>query len=94
MNVCATMFYQYSVKIMYPQCKTSFDVKKLSVSRKFHTREDVMDELSKELDGSVIEIGYVSPGHGLRGKHNTISTDRDVLKMYNDYHSKRCEIHL
>ena len=53
-----------------------------------------MDELSKELDGSVIEIGYVSPGHGLRGKHNTISTDRDVLKMYNDYHSKRCEIRL
>ena len=70
MNVCATMFYQYSVKIMNPQCKTSFVVKKLSVSRKFHTREDVMDELCKELDSSVEEIGYVSPGHGLRG--NTI----------------------
>ena len=87
MNVGVTTSYQYSVKIMNPQRKTSFVVKKLSVSRNFRTREDVMDEQSKELDTSLEEISYVSPGHGLRGKHTTMSTDRDVLKI--EYHSKR-----
>ena len=79
---------------MNPQCKTSYAVKKLSMSQKFQAKEDVIDKLSKELGSPVKEIGYISPGHGLRGKHNPISTDQYVLKMYNEYRSKRCEIHL
>ena len=36
----------------------------------------------------------MSPGHGLKGKVNAIASDDDLSKMYEEHHSKRCEIRL
>ena len=60
--------FQYSVKVMNPQRKTSFFVHKLSHHGKFDSQEHMKDELSTELGSPVEGVGYVSPGHVFEGK--------------------------
>ena len=40
------------------------------------------------------KVGYVSPGYGFKGKRNAITSDHDVLKVYEEHCSKCCEIRL
>ena len=37
----------------------------------------------------IAEMGYLSPGHGLKGKLNPLSDDEDLQDMYAEYKSKR-----
>ena len=90
----ARVFYQYSVKVMNPRRKTNYFVRKLKVNRKFLSQLELRDELFQELGRRVSEIGFILPGHGLKGKHITITTDNDLSVMYEEYCSKHCEIRL
>ena len=53
-----------------------------------------MDVLCKELGSKVEMVGFLSPGHGLKGKHNVLNSDSDLAQMYEEYRLKRCVIRL
>ena len=61
---------------------------------KFTTIEDIKDKLSELLKFKVAEIGYIEPGHGLKGKQQTLIDDDDIDEMYDMYKNKRCGITL
>ena len=58
-------------------------------SRRFTSTEDVRDQLSDLLKCQVTE-----PGHGLKGKQQTLIDDGDIDEMYDVYKRKRCGITL
>ena len=37
-------------------------------------------------------IGYIEPGHGAKGKQCWLSTDQDLIDMYDLFARKKCEI--
>ena len=78
----------YSVKIVNPARKSEYTVKKLGAQVRFS-----LDELTEELKKCVktispSQIGYIEPGHGLKGKQRWLCTDEDVDTMYDIYTSK------
>jgi len=49
----------------------------------------VKDELLKY---QVTDIGYIEPGHGLKGKQRTLIDNDDIDEMYDMYKRKGCYI--
>ena len=78
----------YSVKIVNPARKSEYTVKKLGTHVRFP-----LDELTEEWKKclktiSPSQIGYIEPGHGLKGKQRWLCTDEDVDTTYDIYMSK------
>ena len=93
-NITSKVFYQYSVKVMNPKRRTSFYVHNMTTTQKFLSKEETMDVLCKELGSKVEMVGFLSPGHGLKGKHNILNSDSDLEQMYEECRLKRCVIRL
>ena len=66
--------HTYSVKIINPNWKTAYSIRKLRVSCDFETTDDIKQQLCDTFteyieDSDVdLEIGYINPGHGARGQ--------------------------
>ena len=45
-------------------------------------------KLCDELKIDIAELGYISPGHGLKGKLNPPTGDEDLEDMYGEYKNK------
>ena len=59
------------------------------VTSRFESIESVKDAVNKFLKCDVTEIGYISPGHGINGKYNSLVNDDDLKLMYNEYEGRR-----
>ena len=59
----------------------------------FETLEELVNELKLTLKVNSQEIGYVEPGHGLKGKNRWLNNNEDIAEMYVKY-GKRTEITL
>ena len=84
--------YTYTVKIMNPSKKSDYTVVKFSKRGRMVTISDLKSELltrfTDQLSGD-IEVGYIQPGHGLRGKQEWLCCDDDVQDMYDRHSSKK-----
>ena len=82
----------YNVKIINPSKKSDYFIRKWRTSTRFQTIEDFQDKLRGELDGhgETIEMGYVEPGHGVRGKQRWLLNNDDLADMYEAYSGKIC----
>lgn len=57
---------------------------------KFVSIRDVKDTIAKFLKRDVVqEVGYISPGHGAKGCHNSLLKDSDLVAMYEEYEGRR-----
>ena len=66
---------------MNPVRKSEYTVRKLSAYDRFSSFDELTEQLQKCLDKiSPSQIGYIEPGHGLKGKHAEVAvyTDEDV----------------
>ena len=50
--------------------------------------EEVKDELQKFLETEPKEVGFISPGHGLKGKQYPLVDDDDLVTLYTQYKKK------
>ena len=75
--------YKYTVKVMDPSKKAKYDVKELHGQTKLTSMSEVKEWLSENLDIEVADVGYISPGHRMKGKKN-LSED-DIRDMYAEY---------
>ena len=83
--------YHYTVKVINPGHKSEYKVETLKSGR-FTSTQDVKDQLSDLLKCKVTDIGYIEPGHGLKGKQQTLIDDDDIDEMYDVCKIKRCGI--
>ena len=85
--------YCYSVKLMNPLKKSDYVVRKLPATKKFTCVEELQSDLlslfEDELFGQVSQVGYIEPGHGLRGKQCWLIKSEDWCDMYTSYEKKR-----
>ena len=60
--------YHYSVKVIDPAKKSSFEVKELQNGDKLVSFHEIKQSLMKALGLEIGKIGYMRPGHGIKGK--------------------------
>ena len=49
----------------------------------------IKEELEDFLKTKISQVEYISPGHGLRGKLQSLSTEKDLVTMYSVYKGKK-----
>ena len=85
--------YQYSVKLINPLRKSTYDVQKFRVSMKFRNvsviKEELVHSFPDRLTKTPDQVGYIQPGHGVRGKQRWLSSDQDLDDMYSEYLGKK-----
>ena len=85
--------FKYSVKIMNPAKKSDHSVEKFT-SGFFNMIQELKDMLHTSFSEKLpelmdIQVGYIVPGHGLRGKQEWLCEDSDLNEMYAHYGGKR-----
>lgn len=78
----------YSVKVFNPARKSDYVIRRIRGIPKFTTVDDLKAKLCEELKIDIEEMGYISPGHGLKGKLNPLTSNEDLEDMYAEYDSK------
>ena len=79
----------YSVKVMKTSRKSDYTVQKLKSSVVFATLDALLDEIKTSLNICPLQIGYIEPGHGLKGKQRWLIDDGDLTDTYCIYERKR-----
>ena len=82
--------FNYSVKVINRSRKSEYRVKKLAAANQFKTIDELQSQL-QSLDVSTDDVGYIEPGHGLKGRQRWLSGDDDLQEMYR-LHPNRNEI--
>jgi len=54
--------------------------------------DELKEKLCEELNLDIEEMGYISPGHKLKGKLNPLTSGEDLDDMYAEYKRKRADI--
>ena len=81
--------FHYSLKVINPKKKSLYSLHSLPNATKFETVLHVKDAIKEFLNGEIQEIGYISPGHGAKGKHNSLVNEEDLKSMYDEYQGRR-----
>lgn len=87
--------FSYMAKIINPAKKADYSLRKFRVNARFTTVESLKKALSDYFptfltsSAADIQVGYISPGHGARGKQQWISDDIDIEDMYKEYHGRK-----
>ena len=74
---------------MNPNQKTNSIVQKLKVCERFTILDELKQKLTNSLKTEVSTMGYIEPGHGMKGKQHHLESDEDLDCMYGDYLNKR-----
>ena len=77
------------VKLVNPVRKSEYVIQKVRGIPKCTTIDELKAKLCDELKIDIAELGYISPGHGLKGKLNPLTGDEDLEDMYGEYKNKR-----
>ena len=76
--------YNYTVKVMNPGLKRDYNIYKHKSTR-FETVDELRDCLTVFFPCGFTQVGYIEPGHGLKGKTQWIVEDDDLVEMYTKY---------
>ena len=79
-----------SLKVINPAKKSLYSVHSLpDITSKFKSITNVKETLKNFLKSEIKEMGYISPGHGAKGRHNRLINEADLQSMYNEYEGRR-----
>lgn len=85
----------YLAKVINPAKKTDFSLRRFRVSTRFRTVQSLRKALYEYFPAYLTgrsddtQMGYISPGHGVRGRQQWISDDMDIEDMYKEYQGKK-----
>lgn len=95
-QVATSGTFSYLVKIINQAKKADYTLRKLraSTSERFTTVQSLSKALSDHFptitgNAADIQIGYIAPGHGARGKQCWITDNLDIEDMYKEYRGKK-----
>ena len=73
--------------------KSDFTVQKLQGKEIYSNtetlRKDILNQFSDKFADGEIELGYIAPGHGLKGKQKWICSDDCLTEMYQEHKGKK-----
>ena len=90
--------FNYTLKLINLMCKTDFQTIELGKGKKLKSLSSLQQFISKKLstnpkfqtpDLKTVQMGYLEPGHGLKGRKIWIHIDSDVKMMYEKYEKKK-----
>ena len=81
--------FNYQVKVVNPKRKGNNNITRLRDSKRFSTLDEMKAELHSIVEADISGIGFIMPGHGLKGKLTSLLTDGDLDEMYWQYSNKR-----
>lgn len=85
--------FEYSVKIVNRKKKSDFVVKKLKTKEKLSNlnqlKKRVEEECTDCVQAPIQHIGYIEPGHGLRGKQRWLTSNSDLDELYCQLQGKK-----
>lgn len=97
------VMFEYSIKIVNPLRMSQFKNVRVCKWKSCRNLKELRNFLgvkvpSVDVDGhkpnyETVDVGYIEPGHGLKGKKQWLFTDGDVEEMYKKHLGKR-NIHL
>ena len=90
--------YSYSVKVISPGGKGGYEIRALESHSVFvevsKLKESLLCSCKQYIEvGKELQFGYIVPGHGKKGKQLEVTSNKDLLEMYERY-KKRHEIML
>ena len=81
------------VKIINPKNSGGSIVKNWSASDTFVSVDNLKSEMGKAfaeyIEGYEFDVGYIEPGHGMKGKLTPLRSDSDLAAMHTDLEFKR-----
>lgn len=88
---------EYSIKIMNPDRLSEYTSVRICKWKVFNSLKDLRLFLSAKVPQEVVNrpnfdstaLGYIEPGHGLKGKKQWLHTDGDLKAMYDKHVGKR-----
>ena len=83
--------YRYSVKVMDPGKKSNYDVTVLQNCDRFMSL-DKIEQILSTIDSQIGEVGYISPGHGMKGRKHTFHDGDDVQELYDSVYRGKYNI--
>ena len=69
--------------------KSDYTVERLKSSVVFATLDSLLGEIKTSLNVNPLHIGYIEPGHGLKGKQRWLISNSDLTEMYSIYERRR-----
>ena len=87
--------FSYLAKIINRAKKAEYTLRKFRASTRFTTVQSLSKALSDHFPTCItgnaadIQMGYIAPGHGARGKQHWITDDLDIEDMYKEYRGKK-----
>lgn len=79
----------YSVKLIKYSRKSDYTLEKLKSSVVFTKLESLLDEIKLSFDVQPLHVGYIEPGHGIKGRQRWLKTDDDLTEMYSVFTKKK-----
>ena len=87
---------KFCIKFINPHNKGGFVVDKWDVDCKYDSADDMKSDLQQKVEdlGYIstqddFNFGFVIPGHGVKGKQQSIVLDEDVEEMYRQYRGRK-----
>ena len=93
----ANYSYAYTVKIVNPERMSDFRTVDLGIGETFQCLESLRGFITKNLpdtpnfnkpDLQKVEMGYMGPGHGAKGRKVWLFVDKDLQNLYRTYQFK------
>ncbi len=83
------MKYKYQIKVINFKQKKDYVVRKLPQTKQFESLSELCGVVASVLKcPEVKRIGFVEPGHGLKGKQHWLNDDDDLDEMYQNFRSR------
>ena len=86
--------YSYSVKVINPNKKSEYSVRKWRVNERYTSVVNIKRQLKRAFESKLpdhenIQFGYLKPGHGAWGKQEWIVSLDDLEDMYSSYGERK-----
>ena len=83
--------FKYKLKVTNRKKKSQYEIKSLKAENKFYTIDDLRKCIKEEIEQFADTVGYVEPGHGIKGKMMCLGDDEDLSEMY-VVHKRKSEV--
>ena len=78
----------YTIKVINVNHKSQYTIQKFRSSNRFSSVHSLQDYITKQIQEEAIDIGFIEPGHGMKGKQTWILED-DLTNMYSRLRNKK-----
>ena len=79
----------YSVKIINPENKGGHLIEGNKLSSVDSMQSKLVELFGKCSNGAEFQLGYLTLGHGFKGKQLLLTSDEDIVKMYGEHQGRR-----